>query len=56
MIELDIFTQGCDVMDDYWAKAELEREQAALFYPTLDEMIGHDHPVRLFDEILGQLD
>ena len=41
---------------DYWAEAPLSRQQMALFAPTLDAMIGTDDPVRLFDEILGDLD
>ena len=32
----------------------MDRHQATLFRPTLDENIGPDHPVRLYDEILGQ--
>jgi transposase len=41
---------------DYWAKPGLDRMQALLFYPTLDESISDDHPVRLLDEILRGLD
>jgi transposase len=41
---------------DYWAPAPMKREQTVLFAPTLDEMIGEDHPVRLFAEILGRCD
>jgi transposase len=37
---------------DYWAQAPRGRDQIALFSPTLDDMIGEDHPVRLLDEIL----
>jgi transposase len=37
---------------DYWAKPGLDRLQAMLFYPTLDQSISDDHPVRLLDEIL----
>jgi transposase len=40
---------------DYWAKPGLDRQQAMLFYPTLDESISSDHPVRLLDEILRAL-
>src|SRR5512140_75592 len=39
-----------------WASAAMDRQQVAMFYPTLDDMIDQDHPVRLFDEILEQLD
>jgi transposase len=35
-----------------WAKPSIVRNQAMIFYPTLDEMIGEDHPVRLFEELL----
>jgi Transposase domain (DUF772) len=51
-------TLGCmevTVMD-YWAKAPIDRNQIALFSPTLDSWIPEDHPVRLFDEILSRLD
>lgn len=41
---------------DYWDEPPLDRDQTLLFYPTLDASIGQDHPVRLFDEILSQLD
>jgi transposase len=37
---------------DYWAKPGLDRQQAMLFYPTLDQSISDDHAVRLLDEIL----
>ena len=37
---------------DYWAKPGLDRQQALLFCPTLDESVDQDHPVRLLDEIL----
>lgn len=40
----------------YWARAPKNREQVVLFAPNLDEMIPEDHPVRLFDEILGLCD
>ncbi|OHB54167.1 MAG: hypothetical protein A2Y12_16965 [Planctomycetes bacterium GWF2_42_9] len=39
-----------------WANTSLEREQIVLFSPTLDSCIDEDHPVRLFDEILVELD
>jgi transposase len=41
---------------EYWAKPGLGRQQAMLFYPTLDQSISDDHPVRLLDEILRALD
>lgn len=41
---------------DYWAKAPIDRNQIALFSPTLDSWIPEDHPIRLFDEILSHLD
>jgi len=41
---------------DYWAKPGLDRQQAMLFYPTLDQSISDGHPVRLLDEILRVLD
>lgn len=41
---------------DYWAKPGLDRLQALLFCPTLDESVGDDHPVRLLDEILHAQD
>ena len=43
-------------MMDYWAKAPMDRNQIALFSPTLDSWIPEDHPVRLFDEILSRID
>ena len=41
---------------DYWAKAPLGRDQTLLFYPALDRQIPADHPVRLLDEVLHQMD
>ena len=41
---------------DYWAKPGLDRQQAMLFYPTLDQSISEDHPVRLLDELLRAQD
>lgn len=41
---------------DYWADAPLNREQIALFSPTLDAMIAADDPVRLVDEVLAGID
>ena len=40
----------------HWATAPLNRNQTALFSPTLDHNICDDHPVRLFDEVLGAID
>ncbi|UCG58474.1 MAG: hypothetical protein JSU70_02995, partial [Phycisphaerales bacterium] len=37
----------------YWSKAPIDREQIALFAPTLDSWIPPDHPVRIFDEVLA---
>jgi len=42
--------------EDYWAEAPRDRQQMALFAPTLDAMIGEDDPVRLFDEVLAGID
>lgn len=39
-----------------WAKPAIPRGQMRLFYPTVEDMIGEDHPVRLFDEILRTQD
>jgi hypothetical protein len=41
---------------DYWAEASMQRQQMALFAPTLDAMINADDPVRLVDEVLARLD
>lgn len=41
---------------DYWAESPMDREQMALFSPTLDSMIDNDDPVREFDRVLGQVD
>jgi transposase len=41
---------------DYWAEAPMQRQQRALFAPTLDAMISPDDPVRLVDELLSGLD
>ena len=41
---------------EYWAEAVIVREQRTMFAPTLDDMIGEDHEVRLLDEALRQLD
>src|SRR5512138_775230 len=39
-----------------WAKAELERCQAVLMAPSLDEQIGADHGIRLLDAMLAAED
>ena len=39
-----------------WAKPPEYREQQVLFPLKLDEAVPTQHPVRLFDEILGRLD
>ena len=39
-----------------WARPAMDRQQMVLFSTTLDDEIGQDHPVRLFDEILSALD
>jgi transposase len=41
---------------DYWAESPMQREQIALFAPTLDSSIADDDPVRLFDEVLAGMD
>jgi transposase len=41
---------------DYWSEAPMQRQQMALFAPTLDAMISADDPVRLVDELLAGLD
>jgi transposase len=40
----------------YWQDAPVPRSQLVLFATTLDERIPEDHPVRLLDEILDELD
>ena len=41
---------------DYWAESPRDREQMALFFPTLDSVISEDDPVRLVDEVPAGLD
>ena len=41
---------------DYWAKPGLDRRQTLLLYPTLDDCISAEHPVRMLDEILQACD
>lgn len=40
----------------YFAKDSSTRRQKLLFYPTLEDFISEDHPVRLFEELLGGVD
>ena len=40
----------------YWQDAPMPRNQLLLFASTLEERIPRDHPVRLLDEILDELD
>lgn len=41
---------------DYWQEAPVQRGQLVLIPTALEEIIPDDHPVRLVDEILDQLD
>jgi transposase len=41
---------------DYWARPGLDRRQTLLMYPTLDDCISAEHPVRMLDEILQACD
>lgn len=43
-------------VDGYWADAAVERDRARIYCPTLDAMIAPDDPVRLVDEVLGEID
>jgi transposase len=40
----------------YWAKAPVDRSQLVLFANKLDDAISEDHPVRLLDEMLAEVD
>lgn len=40
----------------HWATPPVDRCQVSFFAPTLDDNIPPDHPVRLFDEMLGDMD
>jgi hypothetical protein len=40
----------------YWAKPVLDRNQAQLLPPTMDDLVSEGHPVHLYHEILGKLD
>jgi transposase len=39
-----------------WAQSVCNRNQVVLFSPTLDDAIAIDHAVRLFDEVLAEVD
>ena len=39
-----------------WAEAPYERHQLNLISPSIDEMIGADHEIRLFEALLQRLD
>ena len=41
---------------DYWAEPRFDRYHAHIFYPTLDQTIRKDDPVRLVDEALAAID
>jgi transposase len=41
---------------DYWAEDPLDRDRARIYSPTLDSNLSQDDPVRLVDEVLGQID
>jgi transposase len=41
---------------DYWARAEIDRDQIALIPTTLSDRIPEDHSVRLFWELLSTYD
>lgn len=43
------------VVMDYWAEPPMPRDQLVLFPTQLDEAVPADHPVRILDEILRQL-
>lgn len=39
-----------------WAKPPAARHQIVLIPETLDDLMLPDHPVRVFDRLLGQMD
>jgi transposase len=41
---------------NHWNKPAIDREQLPLFAPTLDASLDTNHPVRMVDEILRNLD
>lgn len=45
-----------DAKAAYWQEAPQPRQQLVLISQTLEALIPEDHPVRLVDEILSQLD
>jgi transposase len=45
-----------EVAMSHWATAPIDRLQVTLFAPTLDDSLTPDHPVRLFDEIVNDVD
>jgi len=42
--------------DGIWASPEQHRDQCTLFAPSLEDMIGKNHPVRRLEELLLQVD
>ena len=40
----------------HWAAAPMPRAQIVLFAPTLEETLAAEHSVRLFDEVLRDVD
>src|SRR5665213_3768448 len=40
----------------YFDEPPMDRQQTRLFYPTLDDRIGADHPVRILDELIDACD
>ena len=42
--------------NDYWAATPCPRDQLTLFAQRLDDAIAEDHPVRLLDALLAELD
>ena len=43
-------------MINHWSRPVIDRQQIALFAPTLDAFIEENHPVRIVDEVLRQID
>ena len=44
--------------EDYWADSPIERDSTIFsrWFPSLDSLIASEDPVRLVDEVLGQID
>ncbi len=42
--------------EDYWAEPPVDRKRTPLFARTLDGSIAEDDPVRLFDDVLKEVD